>query len=678
MVQETGARIQFSQTEDGRLLVLRQLHRHLDPFQEGGPAERLRAFGLKALYGQMVDPTIEFLEAAINNVADLSSDEIWQLNCDNYTAGDNPRRFFDKYGVTIDSPDTLRPGIINFGIMLDDVRMRQDHQTGRIIRDENFNPRELAEVAYEKIEVNKRERELNEAINRIQDEPNLRKRYRLGLTLKKQVMDFIGSYSFTFHNRYDSEGTLEPTWENLALHSRWFTELKIKNGGSSTGHYGIEEAVDTAHAAIKRYPLEERLRRLPTLDRERFTGLRLQYGAKAANLITLSELGADINRLRGNRFFGIRLVVPDFKAVPVGLYRAWREGKLPDSELQPYFDWASSLKYEDRWQDEPLNSDYIVRSSAVFSEDGENVTGAGIYKSVRVDGGSRFADFKDAVTSVYGSTESQQARAYRAEHGISEEEMGLVIQRYVTPYNSCYHRQSQEGYINSRLAGIPQLMEFVTGTSRNFINRKALDFYLALYPENDKESLRGIHHFPPDQFKVIPDQPVRVAQLASIIERIWEKDVQIEFVMDGLEVNFVQVRELPANALAQVPEVQFPEEPAIHYGSSIGVGDMVLPVLGDEDNSEKEGAAIISTNEMFSMGDNSYRLPKEGAVIISNFGGRNGHIQTLCAEKGLVCIFPGLDVDLPSLRYGEFLSLRKIRVVSNGLEGRVYKGEGLS
>jgi hypothetical protein len=167
-----------------------------------------------------------------------------------------------------------------------------------------------------------------------------------------------------------------------------------------------------------------------------------------------------------------------------------------------------------------------------------------------------------------------------------------------------------------------------------------------------------------------------VSRFTSIIEKIWKKDIQAEFVIDGYTVNFVQVRELPKNVLFQAPEVQFPDEPPIHSGAAIGIGDMELPVLDNQDdNSDKTGIVVFSTNEMFSMGDNSYRLPKEGAVVISRDTGMSGHIQTLCAERGLICIFPDVNEkeDMPTLNYYALSSLKNMRIVTNGFQGRVYR-----
>lgn len=657
-------------SEDRNLRSLQFLQEQLFLPQEGGVNERSRIAGLSLFFHQMADPSPEFLEAAISNLASVTIDNLWQLRSAAFQAGQDPEAFIGEH-KTPAARHMLFAGLDNCEMVLHDILYLREN-------DGDLDPKDLAESAYELIQVRNGEKQLERMADQIHNEPDLKKRYHLSLNLRKVVLSYVEKFSFRFYRRQARDETIEPTWENLTLHSDLIADFNTKGGGSMSGssNFGVQDATEMAQATIARYELEKGLKGLPSKDQAKFEQLRYQYGAKAANLIILSELVGSINRLRKGRLFDASLAVPDFKVIPVDLYRAWREEKLLDGDLHPYFEWANALKKERTWSNEgETKADYMVRSSAVFSEDGENVTGAGIYQSIKVIGGSAFEDFRDAVHTVYRSTDSLQALNYRIQHGIDNEEMGVVIQKFVTPDTSFRLRDSEKGYINSRLAGVPQLMEVVTETSRNFINRQELDFFLAAANSRDKRAVQNLFHFLPDQYKVRPGLPISVAKITSAVERIWGKDIQVEFVANGLTINFVQVRELPKGTFNQIPEVQFPNETPVHSGAAIGVGDMELPVLDEQDdNREKTGVTIIPSNEMFSMGDNSYRLPKEGAVIISNDNGRNGHIQTLCAEKGLVCIFPELNEkeDQPILRHNEFLKLKKIRIVANGLEGRVY------
>lgn len=632
--------------------------------------EKIKARGLRAFYNRMANPSLEYLSAVTSGLSVIHLDTLWRLSCATENAAQNPTAFFAKEGLQINESPKFRRGIYNAAEVIDTLRSKFDYDSGYIPDSEHFDPKCFAEVVLERIQFDNSGRRLREAMEKTKAEPNLSKRYRRGLALKKQVLNHIGSFDFFFYtSRRDKQ--IDPTWENLTLYGNLNAELRTKDGGSVAGYLGgFDEGVIVAEAAMKRYPLEKRLAKLPMKDQNRFEELRLKYGAKAANLILLSELTGRINQARGDKD---ELVVPEFRVLSVDSYRAWREGRLSDSDLLPFFKWAERLKAHRHWgNDENPHSDYIVRSSAVFSEDGATMTGAGIYESVRISGGSSFEDFKNAVTCVYESTDSPKAQSYRVQHGISEEEMGLLIQKYID-LDTTFVNYSQAGYANSRLEGVPQLMEIVTESSRNLVKREELDFYLGLSSRGHMRAFESVHHFLPDKYKIRPELIIRAALLTATLERIWGDHIQIEFVADGLATNFVQVRELPKGSFSRASEVQFPDETPVHKGSAIGTGIMELPVLGTDDNSDKTGLAIFATNEMFTVGDKYYRLPKAGAVVVCDGDGKNGHIQTLCAERGLICIFPDGNEEMRSpYLYHDLSKLRKVRIVANGIEGRVY------
>ncbi len=521
MTQENRAQFQQAQGIDERMQVLQNLQRIINPFQED---ERLRVIGLTNFYLRMVDPPFDYVQSAAAGLVRLPFSNLLLLDMATYDAGDNPSRYFARHGVVINDIDKIRQGISNGGELIHGIVHKYDRVTGELGWGEELDQKVIAEDVFEKIQISNGERAIRRAVEQVRNESNTRRRYRMGLNLKGQVLGYINSFSIFFNRPYDRDNPIDPTWENLSRRYHDLnTTIELQNGGSISGDFGVEEAVDMAQAAITRHPFETRLTKLASRDKERFNQLRLQFGAKAANLMILSEYVDDLNRLRKvNPYDGVEIAVPEFQTVPVSYYRDWKVGKLMDEELLHYFEWVNGLVDDNsRYSDEPDPAPYIVRSSAVFSEDGESVTGAGIYESVKLEGGSTFQDFRDAVSRVYTSTNSPRALEYRSQHGIDEEEMGIVIQKYVVPSHNHLNNQSDEGYINSRLPGVPQLMEIVTGTSRNFIRRSELDLFLAMPAGRNRDTFRSVHHFLPDQYKIDPALPIRAAQLAYVVERIW-------------------------------------------------------------------------------------------------------------------------------------------------------------
>lgn len=665
--------------EGNRQAALKQLHGVLDASIRGDEGHRLHAIGLQNFYLQLADPSLETVEAVVASLVEMPFDEIKRLQSADYNVGYDPDWFFANHGVEITDREKLMVGVNNTGSLIQSLARRFDSDTGEVFQDEDLDPKSLALDLYEQVQFSNSERKINLALQDVRNEPDLAERYQKGLALKEQVLAHLASFPFKFYKGESSKVAIEPTWETLLHASSLLAELKFSGGGSIVGRFNFEKGVDTAEAAISRYQFEKKLEALPKRDKEKFDELRLQFGAKAANLIILSEMVDEINSLRKNENFDITTVkVPEFQAVSVDIYKAWVAGELSDDQIRPYFDWANSLMTGNEWSSRKRPADFIVRSSAVFSEDGEQATGAGIYESIVVPAGSTFEEFKEAVIRVYASTQSEQAREYRQQYGIQSEEMGLVIQKFIPSESYRTYGGSNHGYVNSRLTGVPQLMEIVTETSRNFVKRDELDFALAMSVGIDSRAFHNVQQFPPDIYKIESDLPARLGQVTYVVERIWGRDIQIEFVYeDSSTINVVQVRDLPESVLGEAVQVEFPDEDPIHSGASIGVGDMELDVLDNESlNYEKRGLVVFEGNKKWTYQGRPHSFPKEGVVVIARNDGENGHIQTLAAERGLICIFPG-DVERgSSLTFREFLNLRKVRVVSNGMEARMYAVSG--
>ena len=95
------------------------------------------------------------------------------------------------------------------------------------------------------------------------------------------------------------------------------------------------------------------------LDRERLKADTLMFGAKGANLMVLQSLLPAINQIMAG------VEVPLFNLLSVELYRKWKVRESIENDLRGFYD-------------DMADKDIFVRSSAVFSEDEESSTGAGI------------------------------------------------------------------------------------------------------------------------------------------------------------------------------------------------------------------------------------------------------------------------------------------------------------
>jgi hypothetical protein len=198
-----------------------------------------------------------------------------------------------------------------------------------------------------------------------------------------------------------------------------------------------------------------------------------------------------------------------------------------------------------------------------------------------------------------------------------------------------------------------------------------------------------------------------VGKLGLLLEAYFQRPMQLEFVQAQYRTYLVQARPLP-EAWCQAAHVHFPERSDFVWrGASFGVLDEELVILPDDEaNCERSGLVIIDSGWMASdsLAWLERVLPKKGAVwILRPSENTRGHIESRCAERGLLIITGELPPQHDTVEYRmELLSrlwdaygsdvsdrlfksdkdkpcilpphegMKRLRVVSNGLEARVY------
>lgn len=383
--------------------------------------------------------------------------------------------------------------------------------------------------------------------------------------------------------------------------------------------------------------------------------LRTTYGAKAANLIHLArELNGD------ESVYGAP--IPPFIPVSTDLYHAWkaRERETFIEQVEVRREQALELLSGFRNHEGLV----AIRSSAVRSEDGRGMTGAGLYNSVVVSPKNPAA-FTEAIEKVYGSTDSPAASEYRESHDISDESMGLVIQCYVEGSGSggvSLYGYGESSANNDRLV-------VLTTQHGPLVYDKAT---VAQNSGDDLNDLKRWLHTHPDHDKPLGSKYVGLYELPLHLvraEEIFGSPVQIEFA----DRYIVQVR--PINIDTET-SIEFPDEEPILTLFSNTVGDVTLPLLDPyQDNREKRGLVLVQKEYAFTdywnNPDADHVIPKEGAVIIG-IPHTNGHVQTLCREKGLLCLYPRVDSDMLGQIQDATSGSSELRIVCDGYEGRVY------
>jgi hypothetical protein len=421
-------------------------------------------------------------------------------------------------------------------------------------------------------------------------------------------------------------------------------DILYSNGNDEIGaYYEITEILDALEKieieiASMEFEVQFPLM-IGTVDKEELELQKRIYGAKGANLEIARNV---IGKLKESKVAPImeyiEVVIPDFERIPVEVYRKWKRGESITDDLKPFFDWIKGRCV-------------MVRSSAVFSEDGDENTGAGIYESTKLDAGKSLEDFERSVVAVYESVDSDNAKKYRAERGITEEEeMGIVLHEFV---DSC-PENGDKGYVNSVVKQVPALMDIsLDNGMRPVINRNELR--KKIY-RSSLDDVKFLHYMPDLErygtgFKKSFIRPVgSVSLLTYLLEQHYGQPVQVEFVFsEGEEsysalsrrINLLQVRSLPKNFM-EPAHVEFPlDKSPLFEGRALGIIDATLPVLpNDDDNSKNTGIVFFESSQFTSIRFNGDNLPQQGVVVVLGSSTEaHGHIETLCAERGLNLIF---------------------------------------
>lgn len=451
---------------------------------------------------------------------------------------------------------------------------------------------------------------------------------------------------------------------------------KSKFGSETRIHDDILDFLQTGyHIAKTKEQIEQALEGLNKFDEAYHSGLRAKYGSKAANLIIFSDALHQFYE-SATKDGVSKVKVPDFTTVEVDLYKAWMndQNELFEELLEKVRLEAVELARE------AVGGMVAIRSSAVYSEDNDDLTGAGIYESDAEDPNDREA-FRRSIISVFESVNDENAVSYRLISGIEYEEMGLIIQTYIEDSS---RQEGTYGYVNSR------------GTHPNIIEVHTTEGILLFDKQKIAENMflgrwvkeADFLHSNPDHSRELSRLPQKVieAVYASLFaEGLFKRPIQVEFVGNG---SIVQVRPLPRKAFENdARQIEFPtDETEIIRSRSIGAGDEVLEELNvDDDNADREGFVVFWTEYGFTdtyhfrrHGVGARALPKKGAVVIVNRSD-SGHIQTLCQERGLMCFYPdqrGEELDVIQEYTGESSGReepRTLRFVSDGYHGRIFE-----
>lgn len=475
--------------------------------------------------------------------------------------------------------------------------------------------------------------------------------------------------------RSDIQSTEDPDTGDLSFGVPF--RASIVSGEGRSLDTDIEEYVQHGHSNQKAHErIAETLHKIDPINMDKLQELRVQYGAKAADLLCFQEKVEHLaQQLKGNSL-AIDITIPPFKAVATDVYEAWLNGS-PDFEDMIENVRLEVANFEQNIHDNSAGA-VAVRSSAVKSEDSDEHTGAGVYKSVAVDPTDPEA-FRKAVEEVYASARSESALTYQAGIGVENELMGLVIQSYQESASDS-HRDTCYGHANSSGAN-PNIVDINTEAGQLLYDKNAVIGQLMERDQSRHYSSDLLHTHPDhnSSLREVVQETSTIPHAVVLAEKLFGKPMQVEFASEAI----VQVR--PIQVTESDEKILFPKNlNVIGECAASGLGDMELEELDErEDNSEKKGFVVFWKEYGFTINRSQagYNVfPKEGAVIVIA-PSHSGHIQALCREKGLLCFYPKKGSSIDHLEdyldedggRGEEVKPARLRFVADGYDGKIYQ-----
>lgn len=340
---------------------------------------------------------------------------------------------------------------------------------------------------------------------------------------------------------------------------------------------------------------------------------------------------------------------------------------------------------------------------------------------------------------VYKSIVSDKAIEYRKSNNVPNETMAIIIQDFVNRdhiwygdydyYNTKFQWYAQ---IDSILKNNPNYLRLIWGDDGvMIIKRDEIDnsFFREINEIfNDKKNYTYGHTindisnglFPYDLYKMPPMIGIVLMKIWYELEKLYWKEVQIELAFKSsnfrnvmktldwrdektsdnileLEIDFFQIRKLPENYKVK-KEVEFPNKEILFEWYCFSVWDYTLENFNNKMYKQNTSIYDLRKENCAYVTDSSYGasewviLPKSWAVIILNSVWISfWHIETICAEEDILCVFSKKWVDdweSSNFRnrrdenknwdntedvYKLLREKEKLRIVSDWFIGRIYE-----
>lgn len=352
---------------------------------------------------------------------------------------------------------------------------------------------------------------------------------------------------------------------------------------------------------------------------------------------------------------------------------------------------------------ELCNNDYFevaVRSSAT-AEDLPQASFAGQHESYLNIKGEK--ELLKSIQRCYASLYTNRAIKYREDNGFAHEKVALSVgvQKMVRSDKACsgvaFTLEPESGFRNViHIAGVWGLGEnMVQGTvnpdeflvfkptleqGKNAIIQKNMgDKSKTMIYTNDEENPVTNIDTPEEKKNqyVINNQEIELlAKWASIIEKHYDKPMDIEWAKDGITNKFFIIQARPETVHSQINPLVIKEYELLDKGKLLVSGQAIgnkiacgiARILESPEDSDKLKPGEIVVTDLTSPDWDP--ILKNAGAIITNKGGRTSHASIVAREIGAPAVV-GCSDATSKIKDGEMITVS----CCEGKEGFVYEGE---
>ena len=352
---------------------------------------------------------------------------------------------------------------------------------------------------------------------------------------------------------------------------------------------------------------------------------------------------------------------------------------------------------------ELCNNDYFavaVRSSAT-AEDLPQASFAGQHESyLNIKGES---ELLKAIQRCYASLYTDRAIKYREDNGFAHEKVALSVgvQKMVRSDKACsgvaFTLEPESGFRNViHIAGVWGLGEnMVQGTvnpdeflvfkptleqgKNAIIQKKMGDKSKTMIYTNDEENTVTNIDTPEEkknQYVLSNSEIELLAKWASIIEKHYNKPMDIEWAKDGITNEFFIIQARPETVHSQINPLLIKEYQLLEKGKLLVSGEAIgskiacgiARILESPEDSDKLNPGEIVVTDLTSPDWDP--ILKNAGAIVTNKGGRTSHASIVAREIGAPAVV-GCGDATSKIKDGEMITVS----CCEGKEGFIYEGE---